>query len=126
MSMRTPQVEADPTLPPEITIYEVGARDGLQNEKSVVPATVKAEFIRRLVAAGILFVVAAAGLEMVEAVVSEDGTRSGDVALHVLGWIEEVCEMLAVIAVLYVTGTHVASVLGRGTLTWAGGPAQRP
>ena len=37
MSMRTPQVEPDPTLPPEITIYEVGARDGLQNEKSVVP-----------------------------------------------------------------------------------------
>ena len=53
MSMRTPQVEADPTLPPEITIYEVGARDGLQNEKSVVPAEVKAEFIRRLGAAGL-------------------------------------------------------------------------
>ncbi len=51
--MRTPQVEPDPTLPPEITIYEVGARDGLQNEKSVVPADVKAEFIRRLAAAGL-------------------------------------------------------------------------
>ncbi|KGN36641.1 hydroxymethylglutaryl-CoA lyase [Knoellia subterranea] len=51
--MRTPQVEADPTLPPEITIYEVGARDGLQNEKSVVPADVKAEFIRRMAAAGL-------------------------------------------------------------------------
>lgn len=53
MSMRTPQVEADPTLPPEITIYEVGARDGLQNEKAIVPAEVKAEFIRRLGAAGL-------------------------------------------------------------------------
>jgi len=53
MSMRTPQVEPDPTLPPEITIYEVGARDGLQNEKTVVPAEVKAEFIRRLAAAGL-------------------------------------------------------------------------
>ena len=53
MSMRTPQVEPDPTLPPEITIYEVGARDGLQNEKSVVPAAVKAQFIRRLAAAGL-------------------------------------------------------------------------
>lgn len=53
MSMRTPQVEPDPTLPPEITIYEVGARDGLQNEKSVVPAQVKAEFVRRLAAAGL-------------------------------------------------------------------------
>ncbi|EAP97141.1 putative hydroxymethylglutaryl-CoA lyase [Janibacter sp. HTCC2649] len=51
--MRTPQVEADPTLPPEITIYEVGARDGLQNEKAIVPAEVKAEFIRRLAAAGL-------------------------------------------------------------------------
>ncbi|WP_035940745.1 hydroxymethylglutaryl-CoA lyase [Knoellia aerolata] len=51
--MRTPQVEPDPTLPPEITIYEVGARDGLQNEKAVVPAAVKAEFIRRLAAAGL-------------------------------------------------------------------------
>lgn len=54
MSMRTPQVEPDPTLPPEITIYEVGARDGLQNEKTVVPADVKAEFIRRLAAAGLV------------------------------------------------------------------------
>jgi hydroxymethylglutaryl-CoA lyase len=53
MSMRTPQVEPDPTLPPEITIFEVGARDGLQNEKAVVPAAVKAEFIRRLAGAGL-------------------------------------------------------------------------
>jgi len=53
MSMRTPQVEPDPTLPAEITIYEVGARDGLQNEKAVVPAEVKAEFVRRLAAAGL-------------------------------------------------------------------------
>jgi len=36
-----------------VTIYEVGARDGLQNEKSVVPASVKAELIRRLGAAGL-------------------------------------------------------------------------
>lgn len=53
MSMRTPQVEVDETLPREITIYEVGARDGLQNEKSIVPAAVKAEFISRLAAAGL-------------------------------------------------------------------------
>ncbi|MFW5473804.1 hydroxymethylglutaryl-CoA lyase [Knoellia sp. CPCC 206450] len=51
--MRTPQVEPDPTLPAEITIYEVGARDGLQNEKAVVPAEVKAEFVRRLASAGL-------------------------------------------------------------------------
>ena len=40
-------------LPDRVTIYEVGPRDGLQNEKSVVPVEVKAEFIRRLVAAGL-------------------------------------------------------------------------
>ncbi|RKT78836.1 hydroxymethylglutaryl-CoA lyase [Terracoccus luteus] len=51
--MRLPQVEAATGLPPEVTIYEVGPRDGLQNEKAVVPASVKVEFVRRLVAAGL-------------------------------------------------------------------------
>jgi hydroxymethylglutaryl-CoA lyase len=36
-----------------VTIYEVGPRDGLQNEQTVVPLDTKAEFIRRLVAAGL-------------------------------------------------------------------------
>ena len=40
-------------LPERITIYEVGPRDGLQNEKEVVPTDVKAEFVRRLLAAGL-------------------------------------------------------------------------
>ena len=40
-------------FPEQVTIYEVGPRDGLQNEKSVVPVEVKAEFVRRLVAAGL-------------------------------------------------------------------------
>ena len=35
-----------------VTVYEVGARDGLQNEKALVPVEVKAEFVRRLLAAG--------------------------------------------------------------------------
>jgi hydroxymethylglutaryl-CoA lyase len=48
-----PQVEPDGELPDRVTIYEVGPRDGLQNEKSVVPSEVKVEFIRRLVAAGL-------------------------------------------------------------------------
>ena len=39
-------------LPDRVTIYEVGARDGLQNEKALVPVEVKAELVRRLVAAG--------------------------------------------------------------------------
>lgn len=45
--------EPAPGFPEQVTIYEVGPRDGLQNEKSVVPVEVKAEFVRRLVAAGL-------------------------------------------------------------------------
>ncbi|GAA1413977.1 hydroxymethylglutaryl-CoA lyase [Streptomyces thermospinosisporus] len=45
-------------LPERVRIYEVGARDGLQNEKATVPTEVKAEFIRRL---------ARTGLEIIEA-----------------------------------------------------------
>ncbi len=51
--MRAPQVEPAAGLPERVTIYEVGPRDGLQNEKSVVTTDVKVEFIRRLLAAGL-------------------------------------------------------------------------
>jgi hydroxymethylglutaryl-CoA lyase len=40
-------------LPAEVTIYEVGPRDGLQNESAVLPSVVKAEFIGRLADAGL-------------------------------------------------------------------------
>lgn len=52
--MRAPQHLPDPRgdLPDRVTIWEVGPRDGLQNEATVVPTGVKAEFIDRLVAAG--------------------------------------------------------------------------
>jgi hydroxymethylglutaryl-CoA lyase len=50
---RTPQVVGDPSLPSAITIYEVGPRDGLQNEDAIVPVETKAEFIRRLAATGL-------------------------------------------------------------------------
>ncbi|MFE3324676.1 hydroxymethylglutaryl-CoA lyase [Streptomyces sp. NPDC059176] len=40
-------------LPPRVRIHEVGPRDGLQNEKGVIPTEVKAEFIHRLAAAGL-------------------------------------------------------------------------
>jgi hydroxymethylglutaryl-CoA lyase len=40
-------------LPERVTIYEVGPRDGLQNEKGIVPVEDKAEFVRRLLAAGL-------------------------------------------------------------------------
>ncbi|MFT3873501.1 MAG: hydroxymethylglutaryl-CoA lyase [Nocardioides sp.] len=51
--MRSPQVVSDPALPTEVTIYEVGPRDGLQNEAELVPTAVKAELIGRLLAAGL-------------------------------------------------------------------------
>lgn len=51
--MRTPQVVPLEGLPERVTIYEVGPRDGLQNEKAVVPVEVKAAFVRRLLAAGL-------------------------------------------------------------------------
>jgi hydroxymethylglutaryl-CoA lyase len=41
------------SLPERVTIYEVGPRDGLQNEKGLVPTEAKAEFVRRLVGAGL-------------------------------------------------------------------------
>ncbi|MGH3510419.1 MAG: hydroxymethylglutaryl-CoA lyase [Nocardioidaceae bacterium] len=51
--MPMPQVVPDPSLPDRVTIYEVGPRDGLQNEQTVLPTEVKAEFIGRLVDAGL-------------------------------------------------------------------------
>jgi hydroxymethylglutaryl-CoA lyase len=51
--MRAPAVVPSAGLPERVTIYEVGPRDGLQNEQALVPTEVKAEFIRRLVAAGL-------------------------------------------------------------------------
>ena len=53
MRLPLPQVERDPSLPSFVSVYEVGPRDGLQNESAVVPADVKAEFVRRLASAGI-------------------------------------------------------------------------
>jgi hydroxymethylglutaryl-CoA lyase len=40
-------------LPEQVRIHEVGARDGLQNEKATVPTAVKAEFVHRLAEAGL-------------------------------------------------------------------------
>jgi len=40
-------------LPAEVTIWEVGARDGLQNEDAVLPVGVKLEFLSRLADAGL-------------------------------------------------------------------------
>ncbi|KAB2972879.1 hydroxymethylglutaryl-CoA lyase [Streptomyces sp. SS1-1] len=51
--MTLPMSVPAPGLPARVRIHEVGARDGLQNEKSTVPTEVKAEFVHRLAAAGL-------------------------------------------------------------------------
>lgn len=40
-------------LPRFVKVVEVGPRDGLQNEKNVVPTSVKIELIHKLVASGL-------------------------------------------------------------------------
>ena len=41
------------SIPPRVQLIDVGPRDGLQNEKSPVPAEVKIELVHRLQAAGV-------------------------------------------------------------------------
>ena len=53
LPMVVPAREVNGTLPEQVTIYEVGPRDGLQNEPEIVPIDVKVEFVERLVAAGL-------------------------------------------------------------------------
>ncbi|MEJ3750028.1 hydroxymethylglutaryl-CoA lyase [Actinomycetes bacterium KLBMP 9797] len=51
--MLSPQRVPLPGLPPAVTIWEVGPRDGLQNESAVLPLDVKLEFLDRLAGAGL-------------------------------------------------------------------------
>jgi hydroxymethylglutaryl-CoA lyase len=51
--VRSPQLEPGAGLPPRVTIYEVGPRDGLQNEAAIIPVHIKAEFVSRLIDAGL-------------------------------------------------------------------------
>ena len=51
--MRKPERVGAEGLPDRVTIYEVGPRDGLQNEDAIVDVAVKAEFIERLADAGL-------------------------------------------------------------------------
>jgi hydroxymethylglutaryl-CoA lyase len=50
LPQRVPAAEG---LPERVTIWEVGPRDGLQNEKAIVPVEVKLEFLDRLAGAGL-------------------------------------------------------------------------
>ncbi len=46
----------DSQLPQKVTVYEVGPRDGLQNEPGVVPLAAKRDFVTALAKAGLPFV----------------------------------------------------------------------
>jgi hydroxymethylglutaryl-CoA lyase len=52
-SLGLPAVHAVPGLPRQVTVYEVGPRDGLQAEKALVPTAAKVSFVLDLVAAGL-------------------------------------------------------------------------
>lgn len=54
--MRSPLPVVLSGLPERVEIYEVGPRDGLQNEAKVLGVEKKAEFIRRLMEAGLVTV----------------------------------------------------------------------
>lgn len=54
--LRRPQAVPDPSLPDRVTVYEVGPRDGLQNEDAVVPTAVKVDLVERLLGAGLPYV----------------------------------------------------------------------
>ncbi|EME57571.1 hydroxymethylglutaryl-CoA lyase [Amycolatopsis decaplanina] len=47
------RVPSAAALPERVTIWEVGPRDGLQNEKSIVPVEVKLEFLGKLADSGL-------------------------------------------------------------------------
>lgn len=44
------------TLPKHVKIVEVGPRDGLQNEKNIIPTAAKIQLIRELAAAGVRYI----------------------------------------------------------------------
>jgi hydroxymethylglutaryl-CoA lyase len=51
--MRAPTRVSRDDLPKQVTIWEVGPRDGLQNETKILDVATKVEFIERLSAAGL-------------------------------------------------------------------------
>lgn len=49
LPMEMPSVD----MPDTVTIYEVGPRDGLQNESKVIPTDIKAKFVEHLIRSGL-------------------------------------------------------------------------
>lgn len=84
-------------FPPEVQVYEVGPRDGLQNEPSPVPTPVKVELINRLSAAGFPYVEASSFVhprwipqlgdaeQVFEQIERPEGTRMGALVPNMRG-----------------------------------------
>jgi len=53
MDSRESHAMRRPSLPPRVTIYEVGPRDGLQNEAETLPVSARVEFVDRLTESGL-------------------------------------------------------------------------
>ena len=53
MSLASRRLLSSTKVPSTVKIVEVGPRDGLQNEKTVLSTEVKVEFIKRLANAGL-------------------------------------------------------------------------
>ncbi|HEX6394316.1 MAG TPA: hydroxymethylglutaryl-CoA lyase [Acidimicrobiales bacterium] len=53
MSLRSPSAHPKAGLPHAVEVYEVGPRDGLQNESAALSVETKLEFIERLMASGL-------------------------------------------------------------------------
>ncbi len=93
--MTLPTEVAAPGLPRRVTIYEVGPRDGLQNEQAMVPVDVKTQFVRRLLDAGLPVVEASSFVhpkwvpqladaeELMARLVAEVGDRARDLPVLV-------------------------------------------
>jgi hydroxymethylglutaryl-CoA lyase len=89
LPMTLPMTLPAERLPSQVTIYEVGPRDGLQNEAGLVPTEVKAELIRRLLAAGLPIVEATSFVhprwvpQLAEALMRELGETGRDLPVLV-------------------------------------------
>jgi hydroxymethylglutaryl-CoA lyase len=53
LSLRSPSIHPKAGLPQVVEVYEVGPRDGLQNESAALSVETKLEFIERLMASGL-------------------------------------------------------------------------
>ena len=69
--MTLPMVVPDAELPKRVLIYEVGPRDGLQNDAVVLEPTVRSQLTERLAATGVARVGSITGLTVIRWLTSQ-------------------------------------------------------